>query len=234
MNQNKTTKYFKYAIGEIILVVIGILIALQINNWNEDKKALRQEKQLYVKILANLEDELKLFQDAENTYKEHNDVHYNLYNTSIGKASYDSTLRYGVLRWNVSFAPTFKDSYQNKVDLISNDSISSAMLNYFRVQDQTETVVKLYETSKATVLRPYITENNIMNLDEVFSKDRHRYINPKFSIDYNKLSKHLNKQEFIHVLTDLKIKTEAGLRNIDNLRLANKELRDIIKKYLNK
>ena len=35
MEKNKTGKYFKYAIGEIILVVIGILIALQINNWNE-------------------------------------------------------------------------------------------------------------------------------------------------------------------------------------------------------
>jgi hypothetical protein len=34
--KGKTTKYFKYAIGEIILVVIGILIALQINNWNEN------------------------------------------------------------------------------------------------------------------------------------------------------------------------------------------------------
>ena len=36
--ENKTGKYFKYAIGEIVLVVIGILIALQINNWNEDNK----------------------------------------------------------------------------------------------------------------------------------------------------------------------------------------------------
>jgi hypothetical protein len=36
--ENKTSKYFKYAIGEIILVVIGILIALQINNWNEGRK----------------------------------------------------------------------------------------------------------------------------------------------------------------------------------------------------
>tara|TARA_R110001632_G_scaffold43376_1_gene109883 strand:+ start:42766 stop:43479 length:714 start_codon:yes stop_codon:yes gene_type:complete len=38
MEQNKTSRYFKYAIGEIILVVIGILIALQINNWNENRK----------------------------------------------------------------------------------------------------------------------------------------------------------------------------------------------------
>lgn len=38
MSENKTGKYFKYAIGEIVLVVIGILIALQINNWNESRK----------------------------------------------------------------------------------------------------------------------------------------------------------------------------------------------------
>ena len=38
MEKNKTGKYFKYAIGEIVLVVIGILIALQINNWNEQNK----------------------------------------------------------------------------------------------------------------------------------------------------------------------------------------------------
>lgn len=35
--ENKTGKYFKYAIGEIVLVVIGILIALQINNWNQGR-----------------------------------------------------------------------------------------------------------------------------------------------------------------------------------------------------
>ena len=43
MEKNKTSKYLKYAIGEIILVVIGILIALQINTWNENRKASIQE-----------------------------------------------------------------------------------------------------------------------------------------------------------------------------------------------
>lgn len=51
MNQNKTTKYFKYAIGEIILVVIGILIALQINNWNEARKLNLEE----TKALENIQ-----------------------------------------------------------------------------------------------------------------------------------------------------------------------------------
>ena len=49
--ENKTGKYFKYAIGEIILVVIGILIALQINNWNENRKN-NKLKEFYMKSLA--------------------------------------------------------------------------------------------------------------------------------------------------------------------------------------
>lgn len=48
--ENKTSRYFKYAIGEIILVVIGILIALQINNWNENQKKAKI-KQSYIQNL---------------------------------------------------------------------------------------------------------------------------------------------------------------------------------------
>ncbi len=38
LTENRFTKYSLYAIGEVFLVVIGILIALQINNWNESRK----------------------------------------------------------------------------------------------------------------------------------------------------------------------------------------------------
>ena len=57
METGKTTKYFKYAIGEIILVVIGILIALQINNWNDYRKDREKEKsilkELHKEFVAN-------------------------------------------------------------------------------------------------------------------------------------------------------------------------------------
>ncbi len=55
METGKTGKYFKYAIGEIILVVIGILIALQINNWNTTQKDIAKEQQ----ILLSLQEEFK-------------------------------------------------------------------------------------------------------------------------------------------------------------------------------
>ncbi|MDP5158380.1 MAG: DUF6090 family protein [Flaviramulus sp.] len=52
--ENKTSKYFKYAIGEIILVVIGILIALQINNWNENRKTYLEENRILQSLKSDL------------------------------------------------------------------------------------------------------------------------------------------------------------------------------------
>ena len=59
LEKNKTGKYFKYAIGEIILVVIGILIALTINNWNEDRKQRVKEQELFYNLKIDFESRLK-------------------------------------------------------------------------------------------------------------------------------------------------------------------------------
>src|SRR5210317_1752205 len=50
LSEGKTGKYLKYAIGEIVLVVFGILIALQINNWNELQKESVLEKEYLINI----------------------------------------------------------------------------------------------------------------------------------------------------------------------------------------
>lgn len=54
LNEGKISRYFKYAIGEIILVVIGILIALAINNWNQKSKERRLGKDLLFRIHSDL------------------------------------------------------------------------------------------------------------------------------------------------------------------------------------
>ena len=59
LQEGKITNYLKYAIGEIVLVVIGILIALQINNWNESRKLRIQEVKYLKNLLADLNTELK-------------------------------------------------------------------------------------------------------------------------------------------------------------------------------
>jgi hypothetical protein len=55
LSENKTGKYFKYAIGEIVLVVIGILIALSLNNWNSERINNNRKSELLVKLSKELD-----------------------------------------------------------------------------------------------------------------------------------------------------------------------------------
>ncbi len=68
MEKNKTGKYLKYAMGEIILVVIGILLALQINNWNEQRKEANIELELLQSLKSGLEKDLD---DLDGNVKSH-------------------------------------------------------------------------------------------------------------------------------------------------------------------
>ncbi|WP_456437670.1 DUF6090 family protein [Psychroserpens sp.] len=61
--ENKTSKYLKYAVGEILLVVIGILLALQINNWNEHRKQINTQNAIYRIIKEDLLNDISEFND---------------------------------------------------------------------------------------------------------------------------------------------------------------------------
>ena len=76
ISNGKTANYLKYAIGEIILVVIGILIALQINNWNESRKLVLEEKQYYKNIKRQLTEDVVFI----NNNIEFNQYYYDQYN----------------------------------------------------------------------------------------------------------------------------------------------------------
>lgn len=67
LSEDKTQKYLKYAFGEIILVVIGILIALQINNWNQKRIENNKEKLILTELIIDLEEQSKLLKDYINT-----------------------------------------------------------------------------------------------------------------------------------------------------------------------
>ncbi len=89
--ENKTGKYFKYAIGEIILVVIGILIALSINNWNENRKLNELRQTYYQQLLKDLNkdttyirDKVALYQSRIDQYNDYLDT-YKKPNLSINE-----------------------------------------------------------------------------------------------------------------------------------------------------
>jgi len=68
-NDNQFLKYGRYAIGEILLVVVGILIALQINNWNEDRKTKNELHSIYNQIIFDLDNDITEISKSLEYYK---------------------------------------------------------------------------------------------------------------------------------------------------------------------
>ncbi|MGZ0015051.1 DUF6090 family protein [Yeosuana sp. AK3] len=64
LTENKFGKYMTYAIGEIVLVVIGILIALSLNNWNQEKSERKSEKQYIFSLIEDAKTDLSNFNNA--------------------------------------------------------------------------------------------------------------------------------------------------------------------------
>ena len=62
---HRVARYFWYAIGEILLVVIGILIALQINNWNEARIEQRQNRESLLKLSADIRRDMEMIDPVE-------------------------------------------------------------------------------------------------------------------------------------------------------------------------
>jgi len=135
--ENNVSKYLRYAIGEIILVVIGILIALQINNWNENRK----ERLIEIKYLKNLKHDL---QNDSMDLVEYQNIRIGISNAAhellkyAKLQSFDDVYRLDslyitVALW-VQFIPnnnTFEELRSSgKLQLIKNDSIKNLLLNF--------------------------------------------------------------------------------------------------------
>lgn len=70
LSENKFNRYIMYALGEIVLVVIGILIALQINNWNENRKNEKLEAGYYCRLLEDVEQDIEQFSHLVHSAEE--------------------------------------------------------------------------------------------------------------------------------------------------------------------
>ena len=71
METGKTAKYFKYAIGEIVLVVIGILIALQVSNWNKQNEDRKLEKRYISELMLDLQqDSIFISESIQRSYQQ--------------------------------------------------------------------------------------------------------------------------------------------------------------------
>lgn len=136
LQQNRLNQYILYASGEIVLVVIGILIALSINNWNEQRKTRIKEKEVVKLLIRDLETEKGNLQVFENRLERQENAIIDLLNALNSDAPLDSIFPYVYSSFNIwnyrPSQPTYEGIKQNgQIDIISEPDIRDLMISHF-------------------------------------------------------------------------------------------------------
>jgi hypothetical protein len=215
LTQNRFGKYLLYAIGEIALVMIGILLALQVNNWNQKRLDHLEEKA----ILSSLKQD---FRNAIEEFETLNLIRLDLIlaATEIFKLSPDRVDEYPNTYLDSLFSktlsgPTFNNMSgslnvlltSGKINLISSDTLKEALIEWpGDVADMIEDEVNqdvLYQGRYLDMLSKYVSWNDLV---KVFTFPRARFQkvtvermpdNPIVTSDYSAL---LANKEFFNVL----------------------------------
>ena len=137
--ENKVMAYLRYAIGEILLVVIGILIALQVNNWNENRK----EHLIEIKYLKNLKHDLQ--SDSTDL------VYYK--NIRVGQAN--------AARELIELAKT-----KNVSDVFKLDSLYTTVALWWEFVPNNNTFEELRSSGNLKLLRNDSIKNLLLDLNK--------------------------------------------------------------------
>tara|TARA_R110002110_G_scaffold113788_5_gene282322 strand:- start:1311 stop:2027 length:717 start_codon:yes stop_codon:yes gene_type:complete len=172
MEKNKTGKYLKYAIGEIVLVVIGILIALSINNWNESIKEKALEKKVLVELKKSLENNYsEMLQDSLRrvNWNRSSDIIISILHE---KAEYNHSL-------NIHFHNARLPGTNLSLSTAGYEGLKNVGYNIISSDFLRNSIVELFEISQKNLLEE-------MEYFESFQTNRQTQVDQLFSYELNK------------------------------------------------
>ena len=225
-DDNQFLKYSRYAIGEIVLVVIGILIALSINNWNEQKKLLSNEHALYKKLGLDFKNETGRLKREIRFHKNHQGVNYAISNKTKGKFNSDSIISYNYLQFTVTYRPKIIEIYEETLNEISNENIRNLMRKYRDGGITTISAIEEYNDYKTGFVRPFVERNGLYNFDNVFDDDPDHYRQAYRAqlINSDKLEEHFNSDEFKSIIVALQLHLSWLIEQWQRLDAVNNEI----------
>lgn len=229
VEKNKTGKYLKYAIGEIFLVVIGILIALQINNWNQQYKN-DQLSDIFLKdFKRDLESDILSLQVRIKTNTDLNSVVDSIFLTLAKKTKLSNKElmkffdQHSRLAYESYFIPEKTTIRQlegnNNASLISSKNLKDKLFKYYSVNDRNEMngeqSLQLYQHHFFTkeITQPMLAGDIIYNLSGVTLS--------RSNLDLNNLKKN---SEYLWSLIGKKNSTNSQNNNYENIKAIAEDL----------
>lgn len=164
--QSKVSKYALYAIGEILLVVIGILIAVKINNINEGKKIDRVETQTLIEIKTSLEKNLAEVVIMQEAHEEQIIIFERLLEHLEEDHPYHDSLDVYFGRVYNYYTPLFDyapyETLKSRgVELIKNDSVKNEIINIYEkvIYRITDGLGKFEDENNASLIMPFFAKH---------------------------------------------------------------------------
>ena len=235
LTDNKFSKYLLYAVGEILLVVIGILIALQVNNWNEE----RRSKILEVVILKRLRQDLvadtlylnNRLQRTINQRAEQYEFVHEIYNTQKSEEEFRKVLR--LQNWDSDDLVMQTSTYEElkssgQVNILENEGLKIQIIDLYRSY---EVATKHFEEINGLTSREFLPGalrvaskyyfKDIYDEDRLMEGTDWKFINDPSSesfkiLEDTQMMYNMKYRYFIGYFEKLLIKSKSLIENIDN------------------
>lgn len=172
IKENRASKYLLYAIGEIVLVVIGILIALQINTWNEERKTAEHERLYLERLLSENQQDIETFSVfIKNLEKGIETVKAmsiamkdeSTPDTTLVKSTNDYMAFGSIYPVFTSSRSTFEDlASTGNLKVIRNPGLRDDIVKHYAKQEQTDKWIQVAVDWALPLDAPFTVDNNAM------------------------------------------------------------------------
>jgi hypothetical protein len=235
LTENKFSKYLLYAIGEIILVVIGILIALSINNWNEERK----QEVLEIQFLKSIERDLKSdviyytrrIKESKKIINNHYQYIHNAHEEQKDSREFRELVN--LLWWNSEhFAPqnsTFIELLNSgQLNIFKNRQLKEDLISLYKDYDIASNHIKEYNEFTAaeltkidlTFLKYWKPFSYIFDETYLFNETEWHYINNPSTQEFKIIEKlaalySQKHKDFLYDFIELQSKAKLIIKNIE-------------------
>ena len=220
--EGRLKKYLIYSIGEILLVVIGILIALQINNWNENKKDRNTENKLLIELNENLKTNSgRLNSDIQNELRSIESIDF-VVNHILKRRAYDDSLdvyfRNALFSPDIVLATSGYEAVKSKgFEIVEKDKLRKAIIDLYDVTyaNLLSETIRLEDQFWPTAVLPAVHKHFMFTELGAKPVDYTALLNDTKYINMILHRKHFREQAFDLKTASLK-QTESLLKLIGN------------------
>ncbi|SEP67131.1 hypothetical protein SAMN05421824_0017 [Hyunsoonleella jejuensis] len=213
LTEGKTGKYLKYAIGEIILVMIGILLALQVNNWNEQRKIVQKEIQVLQALKEDIKSNINNLNKGIGELNRMKSNNIEVIKFFEQKTPYNESMNQYFFNflsfWDPDFSyASFENLKDQGVDLISNVDLRKSIINLFDVDMD---ILDIADMARMHIL----FENMVIPIQRKYFYRDHTSMEPWSTTPFLPL----NYNDMIHDMEFYSVCTEIAYRQTRSIQL---------------